>query len=56
MLDNVQRDLIILGISGTENIPPEMVRVKWCGKSAPLFKQLKRQAKPHPEQDQIGLA
>ena len=30
------------------------VRVKWCGKSAPRRKQLRRQGKPRAEQDQIG--
>ncbi len=28
--------------------------MKWCGKSAPRFGQLKRQGKPHSVQDQIG--
>ena len=47
--------------SGTENIPPPesgdrfgLVRVKWCGKSAPRGGRPSRQAKPHPEQGQIG--
>jgi len=45
--------------SATENIPPTgchspRVRVKWCGKSAPRFRQRKWQGKPRPEQDQIG--
>ncbi len=39
--------------SATENIPPEMVRVKWCGKSAPHNWQQLWQGKPHLEQDQI---
>ena len=30
------------------------VRVKRCGKSAPLRQQWRRQGKPHTEQDQIG--
>ena len=30
------------------------VRVKWCGKSAPLAEQFVRRGKPHAEQDQIG--
>ena len=48
--------------SATENIPPSealcigWVRVKWCGKSAPRLQQCKWQGKPHPEQDQIGIA
>ena len=48
--------------SATENIPPLLpggvgvVRVKWCGKSAPRFWQQKWQGKPHWEQDQIGVA
>jgi hypothetical protein len=35
-LDNVQRGSY-LRESATENKPPEKVRVKWCGKSAPHF-------------------
>ena len=31
-----------------------LVRVKWCGKSAPRCWQQQWQGKPHPEQDQIG--
>ena len=31
-------------------------RVKWCGKSAPRFRQRRRQGKPHREQDQVGMA
>jgi hypothetical protein len=33
---------------------PAGVRVKRCGKSAPLRQQCRRQGKPHTEQDQIG--
>ncbi len=32
-----------------------IVRVKWCGKSAPRYWQQKRQGKPHREQAQIGI-
>jgi len=31
-----------------------MVRVKWCGKSAPPVWQQNGHGKPHPEQDHIG--
>jgi hypothetical protein len=42
--------------SATENIPPFfLVRLKWCGKSAPRLWQHKWQGKPHLEQDQIGI-
>jgi len=42
--------------SATEKIPPwhAMVRVKWCGKSAPPVWQQNGHGKPHPEQNQIG--
>src|SRR5262249_50413808 len=42
--------------SATEKIPPgaSRVRVKWCGKSAPLRRRRRRHGKPHAEQDQIG--
>ena len=45
--------------SATENIPPGagfqlMVRVKRCGKSAPLEQRCSRHGKPHTEQGQIG--
>ena len=43
--------------SATENIPPlsktAMVRVKWCGKSAPRNWQQVWQGKLHSKQDQI---
>jgi hypothetical protein len=44
--------------SATEKIPPPLfgaaVRVKWCGKSAPLRRRRRGHGKPHAEQDQIG--
>ena len=44
--------------SATENRPPGSfggpVRVKRCGKSAPLRRRRRRHGKPHAEQDQIG--
>ena len=44
--------------SATENKPPGSfggpVRVKRCGKSAPLRRRRRRHGKPHAEQDQIG--
>ena len=48
-----------LTASATENIPPQnrkvlLVRVKWCGKSAPRGWQQAWQGKPRSEQDQIG--
>jgi hypothetical protein len=46
--------------SATENKPPASARlrarVKRCGKSAPRFRQRRRQGKPHREQDRIGAA
>ena len=52
--------------SATENKPPVRgsgqpgqglrARVKRCGKSAPRFRQRRRQGKPHREQDRIGAA
>ena len=44
--------------SATESKPPRLagVRVKGCGKSAPLRRRRRRQGKPHREQDQIGVA
>jgi len=41
--------------SATEKIPPLKVRVKWQGKSLPLFWQQKWQCKPFLEQGQIGI-
>jgi hypothetical protein len=45
--------------SGAENIPPlsfgSKVRVKWRGKSSPQDWRQDWQAKPHPEQHQIGM-
>jgi len=42
--------------SATENIPPALqVRVKRCGKSAPLFWWQNRQGKPQGLKDQIYL-
>jgi hypothetical protein len=40
--------------SATENKPPQKVRVKWCGKSAPRAWQHGRHGKPHWEQNRIG--
>ena len=42
--------------SATEKIPPwsAMVRVKWCGESAPPVWQQNGHGKPHPEQNHIG--
>jgi len=40
--------------SVAENIPPFGVRVKWRGKSPPLFWQQKGHDKPHQEQDQAA--
>src|SRR5690606_10200629 len=44
--------------SATESKPPgtSRVRVKRCGKSAPLPRRRGRHGKPHPKQDQIGAA
>ena len=44
--------------SATENEPPRFgeARVKRCGKSAPRFRQRRRQGKPHREQNRIGTA
>ncbi len=40
----------------SEAFVTHMVRMKGCGKSAPRLWQQSWQGKPHPEQDQIGIA
>jgi hypothetical protein len=57
VLGNAQRKLYAFRESATEKNTLQgnlLVRVKWCGKSAPTFWRQNVHCKPHQEQDQIG--
>src|SRR5687768_17640826 len=48
------RDVAVTGVQTCALPIWAAVRVKWCGKSAPLRRRRRRHGKPHAEQDQIG--
>jgi hypothetical protein len=50
----IYRPVVLVGFRGMKSDEDGGVRVKRCGKSAPLPQQCGRLGKPHTEQDQIG--